>query len=201
MASGTRGRKDLEGMRDLVGASKPLSQTDLPSLRDLLSAGLDVKETSLDDAKQQSNFGLCENLADQLIAIYSKANVQFVPGQNMMPRKSIINKILIDWKIAMEVASHKKFKKKENLLKRMDKLYPVLYCICTEILSCQEKGCISDCKKQAHTACSCLKEEKIPVIELLFIRDQRARNTAGLSIGLVDIVESQRIQENLKIVT
>ena len=147
------------------------------------------------DAKQQTYFGLCENLADQLIAIYSKTNVQFVPGQNMMPRKSIINKILIDWKIAMEVASHKKFKKKENLLKRMDKLYPVLYCICTEILSCQEKGCSSDCKKQAHIACSCLKEEKIPVIELLFIRDQRARNKAGLSIGLFDAVESQKMQE------
>ena len=39
--------------------------------------------------------------------------------------------------------------------------------------------------------------ENIPVIELLFIRDQRARNTAGLSIGLVDIVESQRIQEKI----
>ena len=75
MASGTRGRKDLKGMRDLVGSSKPLSHTDLPSLRDLLSARLEIKEASLVDAKQQTNFGLCENLAVQLVAIYSKADV------------------------------------------------------------------------------------------------------------------------------
>ena len=85
-----------------------------------LSAELEINETSLVDAKRQTNFGFCENLADQLVAIYSKASVQFVPGQNMMPRKSIINKLLIDWKIAMEVDSHKKFKKKDNLLKRID---------------------------------------------------------------------------------
>ena len=47
--------------------------------------------------------------------------------------------------------------------------------------------------KGAHIDCSCLLEQKIPSLELLFIRDQRARNLKGLRIGGADHKESKRL--------
>ena len=67
----TRGRQELNGLRELVGSSKPLPQTDLPSLRDLLRAGIYIKER--DPGHEVSDIGL--ELADLLVAVYTKANI------------------------------------------------------------------------------------------------------------------------------
>ena len=46
----------------------------------------------------------------------------------------------------------------------------------------------------AHITCSCPREEKLPVLELLFIHTQRqkVRDLGGMSIGAPDFPESQR---------
>ena len=196
----TRGHQDLNGLRELVGSSKPLPQTDLPSLRDLLRAGIYIKERDPGRGHDVSDLGI--ELADLLVAVYTKANIQFVPGQNLYPTKTIKNKIIKEWNSASSVGSGKSkgFKsKKEILVSKLDKLYNVMYCQCTNITSCEEKGCDTECKKLAHIECSCLKEQKIPVIELLFVRDQRNRNSKGLVIGTTkDVKESKRLEKQFK---
>ena len=74
----------------MAGSSKPPPQTDLPSLSDLLIADIYIKER--DPGLEISDIGL--ELADLLVAVYNKANIQFVPGQNLYPIKTIINKIV-----------------------------------------------------------------------------------------------------------
>ena len=103
----TRWHQDLNSLRELVGSSQPLPQTDLPSLRDLIRAGIYIKEMSLTNPKQISVYDLSQELTDLLISIYSKANIQFFPGQNMYPRKTIINKITKEWKTVIDVVNNK----------------------------------------------------------------------------------------------
>ena len=197
----TRGNQDLNNLRELVGSSSPLPQTDLPSLRDLLRAGIYLKEVSLTGPKQISNYDLSKELTDLLISVYRKANIQFEPGQNLQSNKAIREKIEKVWKDAVFVANNtgKGLKqKKEVLMDKMDKMFKVLYCQCSNIRSCEENNCNSDCTKQAHIDCTCPKDRKIPVIELLFIRDQRNRDRKGLMIGGKDDKESKRLEKMLK---
>ena len=122
--------------------------------------------------KQHSIRDLCMELADLLISLYSKANKEFLPGKNMMNRDTIINKVERDWRRALDIVNNKGKsvkQKKENMMLKLDKIYSVLFCQCPNIRSCMEEGCGKDCKKGAHIECSCLKEQKLPVIELLFV--------------------------------
>ena len=195
----TRGHQELRGLRELVGSSKPLPQTDLPSLRDLFRAGIHIKEMDL--SNQKTIHDISQELTDLLLEVYTKANIQFVPGQNIYPRKTITNKIMKDWKTAGEVANTKvkgAKNKKEIIMSKLDKLFNVLYCQCSNITSCEESGCDSECKRKAHIECTCLKDEKIPVIELLFVRDQRDRNSKRLIIGSKDPKESERLEKHFK---
>ena len=201
MAKGTRGQQDLNKLMELVGPSKPLSQLDLPSLRDILAAGLDIKEKSEKISKKINNHDLSVELTDLLLAVYQKANIQFLPGGNMSAKMSINNKIKRDWVRAVEIVGRKSVKKnnKEQLfINKLDLLYPVLICECPSIVSCKEKGCDPDCLKKAHIDCSCLMENRIPSLELLFIRDQRIRTGKGLGIANVDHKESKRLTQMFK---
>ena len=201
MATGTRGQQDLKNLKTLVGPSKSFPHSDLPSLRDILAAGMHIKEVSLASTKQHSIRDLCMELTDLLISLYSKANKEFLPGKNMMNRDTIINKVERDWRRALDIVNNKGKsvkQKKENMMLKLDKIYSVLFCQCPNIRSCMEEGCGKDCKKGAHIECSCLKEQKLPVIELLFIRDQRNRVKGGLGIGLPDHIETAKVNAKLK---
>ena len=155
-----------------------------------------IKEMSLSKANQKDIRSLSQELTDLLTSIYSKANQHFIPGKNMMKRETIVNKIEKDWRRALEIVNNKGKlvkQRKETMEGKLDKLYPVLVCECINITSCLEQGCSEKCKKGAHIECSCTKEEKIPVIELLFIRDQRNRVKGGLGIGSADHKETAKV--------
>ena len=84
--------------------------------------------------------------------------------------------------------------RKETFLKKLDKLFDIIVCKC-EITTCEEKGCPSDCKKFAHIDCDCLRPQKIPPIELSFVKDQRLKVDKGqLRIGGVDAKETERLE-------
>lgn len=196
MAAATRGNQELNNLRDLVGSGHPLPQTDLPSLRDILRACIYLKEMSLSNAKQQDIRSLSKEMTGQVISVYSKASRFFMPGVNMIKETSIVTKIEKDWKKAVDIVNNKGKNlkdRKEAMIDRLDKIYDLLLCQCSNIQSCSEKGCDSICKKGAHIECTCSKEQKIPVIELLFVRDQRARVKDGLMIGLADHRESRKM--------
>ena len=154
-------------------------------------------------AKQKDVRSLCQELTDQVISLYVKANKQFIPGENMIGRDSIINKIEREWRRALDIVNNKVKgvqQKKVAMEDKLDKIFSVLLCQCN-ILTCQEEGCSEACKKGVHITCLCPKVQKLPVIELLFIRDQRKRAKGGLGIGPADHKESAKMvaKQNRKI--
>ena len=86
---------------------------------------------------------------------------------------------------------------KNLLISRMDKLFDVLICQC-EISPCEAEQCSSETCSGAHVDCSCLREEKIPVMELGFIHDQRSKlgHKGKMQMGRPDLPETIRQQDN-----
>ena len=86
---------------------------------------------------------------------------------------------------------------KNLLISRMDKLFDVLICQC-EISPCEAEQCSSETCSGAHVDCSCLREEKIPVMELGFILDQRSKtgHTGKIQMGRADLPETFRQRDN-----
>ena len=116
--------------------------------------------------------------------------------------------------IIHEITLHKKIKKiweqgvqvslgkgklavKKKFLDKLDKLVDILACNCP-IKLCAELGCLKTgedgCKKDAHAQCNCLREFKIPQLELTFVRAQREKegSQGALQIGRADAKESKR---------
>ena len=86
-------------------------------------------------------------------------------------------------------------KSKNIFLKKLDHLFDILVCQCP-IRSCIESDCLpSYCEGGAHINCSCLKQFKIPTMELMYIKDQREKIglTGGeMQMGTADTVEAKR---------
>ena len=74
-----------------------------------------------------------------------------------------------------------KLKEKEQFVRKLDKLQDILSCKCP-IQFCFKVGCFKvgthKCKQSAHTKCNCVKELKIPKIELEFIGVREIRMVA-----------------------
>ena len=87
----------------------------------------------------------------------------------------------------------------EKLSLQLDKLFDILRCQCP-IKLCTEIGCSLNCKQEAHITCTCKREEKVPVLELRFIRSQRDKEGSNSShiIGGKDESESKRQEKAIK---
>ena len=86
---------------------------------------------------------------------------------------------------------------KNLLISRLDKLFDLLICQC-DISPCEAEECSSPGCSGAHISCECLREEKIPVMELVFIHDQRSKvgHTGKMQMGRPDLPETSRKQDN-----
>ena len=90
----------------------------------------------------------------------------------------------------------------EKFTERLDKLYDLTRCRCP-IMKCSEfEKCENQkdvCKKEFHITCNCVREEKLPLLELGFIYSQRSKRgeKGGMQIsGVIDKNETAR-QEKL----
>ena len=92
-------------------------------------------------------------------------------------------------------------KSKNIFLKKLDHLFDILVCQCP-IRSCIESDCLpSYCEGGAHINCYCLKQFKIPTMELMYIKDQREKIglTGGeMQMGTADKVEAKRQEKNMQ---
>ena len=85
-----------------------------------------------------------------------------------------------------------------DLQDKLDKLLDPLYCKCQPIQECSEVGCLGSkqkpsCLVGAHLTCSCPRDNKIPKLELLFVKSQREKKgeKAGLQIASADFKEDK----------
>ncbi|KAG7170868.1 hypothetical protein Hamer_G012430 [Homarus americanus] len=98
------------------------------------------------------------------------------------------------WVRAVEVSLGKvKLEVKQTFIQGLDRLFDILSCK-WQIRSCTKVDCSPDCAREAHIDCSCSREMKIPVKELLYIKGQREKvgSVGPHQIGPVDIPEHRR---------
>ena len=178
-----------------------MCSTELPTIRDCLRYGLFLRETSPEYSSNQSTMGMLEKVLEQIKVRWKRANFKFQPPLTAQD-KSILDRLSSLWekcsKIARDRASVKdKIKFEEGL----DKLFDITKCKCpfvscdNELVTCT--GCHCDdpecqgCPKNAtdlppcHILCRCPPDQKLPILELPFIKAQREKVGEKSSVMIV----------------
>ena len=120
-------------------------------------------------------------------------------GKSKLP---ILNDETIKQRIERQMESLKLIKQKKAsayqkkiFLSKLDRLFDILICQC-EMAPCEADNCSVELCSGAHVSCLCLREEKIPIMELGFIHDQRSKlgHAGKMQMGRPDLPETIRQQ-------
>ena len=204
-----------------LGVGKELSGSELPTLRSVLRQGLHFQEERVLQDNSHPNTTmhtvytvqeLTVKMAQALTAQWKRANVAFHPPVTITD-EAIKKKLNLAWETAMKIAKKKSNKvQKETFESKLDKLVDITWCRC-KITSCEELDCSKSCKKcspcgrcgdckkckdciecsqGAHIDCTCVKELKLPLLELKFLETERLKigeQGSMMISGIVDMVE------------
>jgi hypothetical protein len=180
-------------MHHLIGTGKELPIAELPTGRDLLRYGLYLRECSATNARNYSGDQLVDEVTEGMLAIWERANAKFCePVINT--KRRIKTKVKALWEQATEIALGRgRLDEKHKFIEKLDRLVDILNCKC-DIIYCAEFGCGDGCSSAVHINCTCIKEKKIPVLELAFVKAQRVKigSKSSQQIGSIDIPESRR---------
>lgn len=171
--------------------------SELPTLRDVLRYGLLLREQGGENVKNYPAITHAKDFYPKMLEKWELANSCFVvPILNS--RVTVMKKIEENWEKAKNISLGRgKLEVKETFIATLDKLFDILICKC-EIKLYSEFECPcpggADCKHEVHISCSCSKDMKIPVKELLFINSQREKvgSVGQHQIGLPDLPEHRR---------
>ena len=198
MPGGVKTRNTVSShLSTLVGTGRELTPSELPTTRDLLRLGIFFRETSLENRRNYCVDDLVSDIVAQLLAQWQKANAQF-KFPVIIHEDTLHKKIIKIWEQGVQVSlGNGKLAVKKKFIDKLDKLMDILACSCP-IKLCAELGCLKTgedrCKQDAHAQCNCLREFKIPKLELRFVRVQREKegSEGALQIGRADAKESKR---------
>ena len=204
-SKGPRTRHKSESkFREFIGGAKDFNPTEAPTLRDVIMKVLQLREMKVATEEiylQQVNMVPIFNLvASDILAIWAKANPQLSPPV-VATQKAITKRINQNWTSLVD-ACYGRLKQKNSdiIVQKLDKLFDISKCKC-KIILCSDKNSpcnnISCDSQGAHIECSCSKTEKLPKLDLIWIKCQREK-TGTLSkfyFGLVDGPESKRIEK------
>lgn len=180
-------------LHHLVGSGAELPVAELPTVRDLIRYGLYLRQISEQNRRNYSIDQLVDDIMKGLLLQWNRANTNF-NGPVINSPVRIKSKLKAIWEQANKVSSGRvKMEEKDKFLKKLNRLMDILTCKC-EIKSCPDAGCKFACLTGVHLLCECSRHQKIPVIELEFIKGQREKvGSTGLhQIGLVDFPETKR---------
>ena len=167
-----------------MGAGKELLPSELPTLRSALLLGIHLQEISMMvEEKDKRNYPVKEMMVDvssEVLAQWEKANALF-KHPIICTKSSLERRLEKEWERAGLVARGRAKKgQREDFESKLDKLLDPLVCSCQPIQLCRDAGCHGPkadppCKLGAHLDCTCPRENKIPKLELEFIKTQRER--------------------------
>ena len=187
-------------MSDYVGAGKEFSLADVPTNRALIRRGLLLRDQKCQEGIDYRHYTVKEiarDLAPILETQWQKANDKFV-FPVILSRQRIQDKIIALWKKVFEVAKGKgKAAERDKVEESLDKLMDIVYCKCS-IIMCHEPRSTcpkpSKCKVKAHALCTCPKEWKVPVLDLLWLRSQREKfgEKGGMGMSSCDHKETKK---------
>ena len=190
----TRHSSDCK-MSSYAGSPQDFSPADVPTLRAVIRRGLLLKEEMKEggiDPRHYSARAIAHDLAPIVEAQWQKANVNFV-FPVIVSRQRIVEKIFTLWTKVYDVAYGRgKAKERAKVDESMEKLLDIVFCthpihLCSDPMSKCSK--LKKCKVKAHALCTCLKEEKVPVLELQWLHSQRLKvgEKGGMQMGSGDV--------------
>ena len=127
---------------------------------------------------------------------WQRANALFNPPITN-DQRTIHGKLKNLWQKAGQVVlGQGKLKDKDRFTEKLDTLVDILNCKC-KIVLCVDFQCGDDCGDEAHIQCKCQKEQKMPGLDLAFIKAQRDKigSPGAYQMGTPDHPETRR-QEN-----
>ena len=199
-------------MSKYLGKGKEISQKELPTLRDCLLFGILLKETH-ENYKNKSSKELCKEVLVQIRQRWTKANFKFQPPVTALDM-TIRDRLVKFWEKASKIAwKHVNPASKKEAAKfeiQLDKLFDITKCKCpmytceaSEVhctgCHCEEPDC-AGCPKEVvalppcHIVCKCPPQQKIPVLELPFVKALREKveEKSAAMIVNVDYKESTK---------
>lgn len=200
----TRHSSDTK-LADYLGSGRALLATELPTLRCVLRQGLNfreervLQESSHPTKTMTTTYPVNElsiEMAKAVMAQWQRANVGFQPPV-VIAQDGLVKKIKLAWETASNIAWKRITKKAQikTFEDKLDKLVDITKCRC-DIISCEDFGCPESCRRckdcgrcgackkckeclecdqGAHISCSCVRDGKLPLLELRFIDLQRKK--------------------------
>ena len=169
-----------------MGNSSELCSSELPTLRQCLKYGLHLREISEEEIEVRD---MCKCILSEVNMVWNKASARI----NLVSDKYAIDKLVHEWDTAKECTKRgAKTTKVSNFKIKLDKLFDLCKCKC-KLFECSEKSC-AGCKYRAHVDCKCHKEDKIPLMELGFMKSQRDKvgDRGSMQIGSKDVIETKK---------
>ena len=175
-----------------------LPVADLPTLREVLGkVTLEKEKLTLDQMRCGRDVPIHEVLGKVMEAV----KVIFKKTNSSLPIISDqrIFAIIREEHKQMMTLNRSKAETQKKFEKKLDSIFDLIFCKC-QIVHCSEHNC-PGCEYQAHCLCNCLREKKIPKLELMFVLDQRSRSggeKGKYQIGGNDKKETARIDKSDK---
>ena len=196
-------------MSEYLGKGKEMLMTELPTLRDCLRYGIFLKETDPAFSKKNTPTSvLVKAIMMEVKARWNRASSKFQPPITVQD-KGVQEKLAVLWDKAQKISCKNITSQKEisRFEEQLDKLVDLIKCKCPiydcndqavlcKGCHCQEPNC-TGCPKNApdlppcHIVCTCPAKQKIPVLELPFIRAQRAKVGTKSVAMIVSIDEKE----------
>ena len=187
---------------EYIGLGQDFLPSEVPTLRGALRKVLLIQEKHiLEDDCDRRNLPLVEILAqvaESVLAQWRKSNVKLSPPV-IITGNALSQRLKTAWENISLIARGKAKKAdKAKWEMKLDKLLDLTVCQC-KISICQglpTKKCPLPGKKECmgHISCDCVKDMKLPLLELKWIYFQRVKVGEKSGMGMVsgDIVETKR---------
>ena len=162
-------------MSDLLGPGKEFTLSELPTLREVLRYGIWLRLENTEDQRNYNKKEMAKDIVNKVLEQWARANNQF-KNPVILSEKTLCDKVVSLWDKAFRLANEKMTAAVElkKFYSGLDRLFDITKCCCS-VMTCQETTKCSGCLSQFHINCDCSKEQKIPVLELGFIRAQREK--------------------------
>ena len=189
--------------------------TELPTIRDCLRYGILLKETHPDfKSPTLSSKFMLQKVVEQVMQRWQRASFKLKPPVTAQD-KTILDRLVGLWEKASKIAWKRVTSAKDvtKFEEQLDRLFditkcrcPLLECGAEEVICtgchCEEPEC-TGCPKNAtdlppcHVVCKCPAQQRIPLLELSFIKAQRKKvgEKSAAMIVNVDLKESKKQSE------
>ena len=178
----TRNTSGTKLAENLGGAGKEFLATEVPTLRDVLRKGILIQEEKmLEEGGGRKNYPVRDMIDDLVTAVYLQWEISNKKFKHpvVSERKPMVNRLKNAWEKINLIALKKETKKMVISIweSKLDRLFDITFCQCPITLCSDTPNppCKEDCKLEAHIKCACTLPQKIPVLELSWLKSQREK--------------------------